>query len=580
MKLNHTLHHLLKQVFRHILIRGLFLLLVAVNAGSLCRAQTGTINQNEIQEKIKEILKTVGESSDITKATADTLERLYNQSKKQGYNQNMADAGIALMAYYMTYGTYQKVIELGNDIKTIKPISEKNAANLHRLLGNAYSSMGMVDNAYEEYHLAIQFVKKIEDKDTRHYLLAISYQNLTDYFDRTGMHIDSIIYYDTMGLKEAKLVSSQSRIISNDQMYGLIIAMQYTVGLDYMIYRHPPEHSLAGKYFLAALKLNEKRKGKISREREINLYTSVSRFYLFEKKYDSSVEYGLKALYVESGHPSPYKRTVIYKALAQAYEAENNKEQSLKYMNLLMALNDSLQNVENDETGTTVKQMMAREKESNAQKTRKTIGIAAGIVLASLLISFLLWRKNKAALQKKYKQLIEKLNAEKEKPAMATEAITDDRNITTIHENVVADDFAEDENNSESPKESAPVNIPRETVAMLLAKLEKFEKSGEYLEKDVNLISLAHQLGSNSKYLSEIIKQHKEKTFINYINGLKIDYITRKLYEDAVYREYKISHLAEECGFASRQVFVLAFKRETGVTPSYFISRLKDGGNL
>ena len=111
---------------------------------------------------------------------------------------------------------------------------------------------------------------------------------------------------------------------------------------------------------------------------------------------------------------------------------------------------------------------------------------------------------------------------------------------------------------------------------MLLIQLGDFEQSGRYVEKDISASALAHQLNTNPKYLSEIIRQHKQRTFIHYINGLRINYITRKLYEDAAYKEYKVSHLAEECGFASRQVFLLAFKKETGVTPSYFIGRMKD----
>lgn len=42
-----------------------------------------------------------------------------------------------------------------------------------------------------------------------------------------------------------------------------------------------------------------------------------------------------------------------------------------------------------------------------------------------------------------------------------------------------------------------------------------------------------------------------------------------------VYREFKINYLAEECGFSSSKVFLAAFKKTTGVTPSYYITNLK-----
>ncbi|MCA6065988.1 helix-turn-helix transcriptional regulator [Chryseobacterium sp. RG1] len=118
--------------------------------------------------------------------------------------------------------------------------------------------------------------------------------------------------------------------------------------------------------------------------------------------------------------------------------------------------------------------------------------------------------------------------------------------------------------------------ISTETYNTILKKLSKFERSEKYLRKDINLTWLSNHLNTNTKYLSEVIKTHTEKNFSSYINGLRIRYIIKKLDEIPVYRDYKISYLAEECGYASSQVFAIAFKKETGVTPSYFIEQLKN----
>jgi len=117
--------------------------------------------------------------------------------------------------------------------------------------------------------------------------------------------------------------------------------------------------------------------------------------------------------------------------------------------------------------------------------------------------------------------------------------------------------------------------ITDETSTAILKKLAKFENSDKYLRKDINLTWLANNLNTNTKYISEVIKIHRNKNFNNYINGLRIEYIIQKLSQNPVYREYKITYLAEECGYASPQVFVIAFKKESGVTPSYFIDQLK-----
>lgn len=119
------------------------------------------------------------------------------------------------------------------------------------------------------------------------------------------------------------------------------------------------------------------------------------------------------------------------------------------------------------------------------------------------------------------------------------------------------------------------INIIDNTINSLILKLKKFEQSQKFLRQDISLTYLASSLNNNTRYLSEVIKKHKVKNFNNYINGLRIHYITEMLYKNPQYREYKISYLAEACGFASREVFGVIFKKETGMTPSYFISKLK-----
>ncbi|SQB27928.1 DNA-binding transcriptional regulator ChbR [Chryseobacterium jejuense] len=86
---------------------------------------------------------------------------------------------------------------------------------------------------------------------------------------------------------------------------------------------------------------------------------------------------------------------------------------------------------------------------------------------------------------------------------------------------------------------------------------------------------MANSLTTNPKYLSEVIKIYKNHNFTSYINELRINYIIKMLYANPIYREYKIAYLAEECGYTTPRVFVNAFKKEKGFTPSYFVEQLK-----
>jgi AraC-like DNA-binding protein len=118
--------------------------------------------------------------------------------------------------------------------------------------------------------------------------------------------------------------------------------------------------------------------------------------------------------------------------------------------------------------------------------------------------------------------------------------------------------------------------IPQDTEKLILAKLKRFESTTRFTNKDISLAVLAGQFDTNTKYLSEIINTHYHVNFNTYINKLRINYLVEKLKSDPNYINYKISYLAEDCGFASHSSFATVFKSITGISPVTFIELLKE----
>lgn len=118
--------------------------------------------------------------------------------------------------------------------------------------------------------------------------------------------------------------------------------------------------------------------------------------------------------------------------------------------------------------------------------------------------------------------------------------------------------------------------VPQETEQLLLAKLKRFENSTRFTNKDMSLAVLAGQFETNTKYLSEVINKHYNVNFNTYINKLRINFIVKKLKSDSNFINYKISYLAETCGFSSHSSFATVFKTITGIAPITFIELLKD----
>jgi YesN/AraC family two-component response regulator len=119
------------------------------------------------------------------------------------------------------------------------------------------------------------------------------------------------------------------------------------------------------------------------------------------------------------------------------------------------------------------------------------------------------------------------------------------------------------------------LNIHTEVIDRILKKLDLFEKTNRYIEKDMNLNKIASLLETNTKYASKIIVKYKNKKTIDYISDLKIDYLIKLLKEEKKYRNYTTQALGELVGFGSTQNFSKAFKDRTGLAPSYFINELK-----
>ncbi|WP_103069237.1 helix-turn-helix domain-containing protein [Aquimarina sediminis] len=121
--------------------------------------------------------------------------------------------------------------------------------------------------------------------------------------------------------------------------------------------------------------------------------------------------------------------------------------------------------------------------------------------------------------------------------------------------------------------ESCPIN--QKTLSNLLKRLQQFEEKKEYLKPNLNTKDLAKSFGSNSSYLSKAVNTYKEKSFSNYINDLRIDYVIDKLRKDAIFRKYKIKAIAQEVGFNNSEAFSKAFYKKAGIYPSSFIKQLE-----
>lgn len=124
------------------------------------------------------------------------------------------------------------------------------------------------------------------------------------------------------------------------------------------------------------------------------------------------------------------------------------------------------------------------------------------------------------------------------------------------------------------------IGISDELIKQILEKLDRFEHKKEYLQANITIQTLSVAFKTNSKYISKIINRYKDKTFIQYINDLRIEHAVALLKKDPKLRKYTIHALATEFGFNNAESFSTVFFKKTGIKPSYFIKELEKLENV
>lgn len=98
--------------------------------------------------------------------------------------------------------------------------------------------------------------------------------------------------------------------------------------------------------------------------------------------------------------------------------------------------------------------------------------------------------------------------------------------------------------------------------------LEVMKTEKPYLDQNLNIFTLSKRLNTNSKYLSQVINQEFNKSFVHFVNEYRIEEAKQIL---LVNNNYTIEAQSQMVGFKSKSSFNIAFKKHTGVTPSLFI---------
>lgn len=167
--------------------------------------------------------------------------------------------------------------------------------------------------------------------------------------------------------------------------------------------------------------------------------------------------------------------------------------------------------------------------------------------------------KNKA--HKKMNALIEEFKAnleKKEDPVTAEIAEIEVEDLEEIH----------------LKKENVNLSIDEAKENKIVEKLLALESKLEYLNADFTLPYVAKKIKTNTTYLSYVVNKRFGKSFGEYSNELKINYVINQMITNHMYRKYSTQAIAESVGFKNAVSFAKSFRKRTGVSPAQFAANI------
>ncbi len=282
-------------------------------------------------------------------------------------------------------------------------------------------------------------------------------------------------------------------------------------------------------------------------------YENLSQYYFLKQEYATAIEKLETGLALIENLPFNNLKIKIYESLSRNYYAVHNDEKYHQYNKIHNDLKAKTDSSSKEGIRYLVK-LVETSQNKNLEFQKHTLVRSSWylILILSLILlalfTYLLFIKSKNKDLKKQFDFFEKQIRQNPQPVIVNKAAT-------------------------ATKDAGSAKISKEKEDEILQKLEEFEKSGGYLNKNMSLSLLSSQMEVNTKYLSEVINS-KEKNFNGYINKLRINHIVPLLRNVPAFLNYKVSYLAAYSGLSSHSAFTTVFKSVTGMSPNAYIQEI------
>jgi len=400
-------------------------------------------------------------------------------------------------------------------------------------IANLYSYLNLSDKARPYLNRAIEHIGKMPRGEKQYLLKALSYLEMGN-LDFNEKDFKSANKNYRNSLREFNLIKN----VKADHTYHYRRSL-YNIGNSYGWMKEPDS---AESYLNRALLIKDTK----NPELRYFINSALADVYGMRGSYKRAID-TLQGILKSPGFDIRSLKSEIYIKLSRNYKSIGDNANYTLYNEKHIALRDSVQGHEREAITTAIdveqKGLTDSVQQSQQQNTWLLYAICGLVILSIGTIVYLSRTKKKERAL--YRDVIARLQGQVQ--------------------------FSLPQEQDIEPETQPVYSIPASVETEILEGLKKFEAEEGFRNPALTVSLLAVQLKTNPAYLSAVIKAHKDSNFNTYINELRIRYICRKIHDRREYGNYKISYLAEDCGFTSHSAFSTVFKKVTGISPSVFL---------
>lgn len=565
---------------------------------SLKHLLTGKIDTFQV-EVLNELCWELSSTDNI--AAIDCARQSIVLAEKLNYQKGLATAFNYLGVIYQNNGFYDSSITyLENALEIFERYNfENNVAGCLNNLGITYLYQGDWNKALVIFYKALEIKHKLNDQ-----------QGLVSIYNNIG------ILYANLQNNEKALEYYHKSIEATDNKTSPQ-SLANTLNNVGLIYQVKQEYDSAVRYFNKALTISENSQNKKGIAATLNnlgnllfeqdkasealvyyhksliinqdiddlfaiasMYNNFGMLFQKSKNYKKSLEYYTKALDLSRQIGSKSQIVSELEGLAKTYELMGDFANSLNFYKAFKRAQDSVFSAESDKYISELREKYEAEQRNQqikqlnteaslqkfrlqSQKTWLRASIFGLVVLIGFSAIMLMQRNQKhRAYMDLLRKNIENIKIEKHNKKLE---IAEPKHHTF---EIIGIQTADIDTNQEKYKTSTLDQFQKDIIHERIKQVMDQQKL--FLQSDLTIEKLAIEIKTNKSYISQVINETENQNFSSFLNDYRIRE-ARRLLLDSEYHNLTIESIARMVGFNSKSAFNNAFKKFTGLTPSFFI---------